>query len=680
MIKWHEIYDADLTGMMTVTSNKKIMRYNNSCAFDIETTSITINGEKHGFMYIWMFGVEDEVYYGRTWEEFLQFCDVLSSRLDLDQDKRLVVYVHNLQFEFQFIYKLFKWSKVFSLRARRPIYAITEEGIEFRCSYLLSGLSLAKVGENLIHHDIKKKTGDLDYSLTRHYATPLSEKELGYCEYDIKVLIAYIDEQIEEHGFNINYVPMTNTGRVRNFCRKKTLYSSHESYYRIMRELTLTVPEYEQMKRGFQGGFTHANFSYSGKVITDVTSYDLASSYPSTMVCDMYPMSRPALVKIESSSQLEEYMDNYCCIFDIEFEDIYSTSLCEHPISESRCWNKLNVINDNGRVVSADKISMTITEQDYDTIKEFYDWDKATITNFRIMKRNYLPRSFILAILDLYAAKTTLKNVAGKEAEYMRSKNMINSAYGMTVTDIARPEIIFQSTGEWSKEVPDLEKAISSYNRSKRRFLYYPWGVWVTAYARHNLFSAIKEFGTDYIYSDTDSVKVINAEKHQDFILKYNKNILEKMTKMCDSYGIDIGMVKPKSPDGKEKLLGVWEFDGHYDRFKTLGAKRYMYESDGKLSITVSGINKQKAIPFIQSKKRDPFEVFDDGMFVPPEYTGKLTHTYIDDEAEIAVTDYLGITRKVHYLSGIHLEPASYELSLAEAYVKYLKGYYDEKA
>ena len=105
-----------------------------------------------------------------------------------------------------------------------------------------------------------------------------------------------------------------------------------------------------------------------------------------------------------------------------------------------------------------------------------------------------------------------------------------------------------------------------------------------------------------------------------------------------------------------------------------------MYESDGKLSITVSGINKQKAIPFIQSKKRDPFEVFDDGMFVPPEYTGKLTHTYIDDEAEIAVTDYLGITRKVHYLSGIHLEPASYELSLAEAYVKYLKGYYDEKA
>lgn len=680
MVKWYEIFDADLTEFITTTSNKKIARYNNACAFDIETTSIIINGKKHGFMYIWMFGLEDVVFYGRTWEEFVQFCDVLSSRLDLNNDKRLVVYVHNLQFEFQFIYKLFKWNKVFSLKSRRPIYAITEEGIEFRCSYLLSGLSLAKVGENLLKHNLKKKVGDLDYSLIRHYKTLLSEKELGYCEYDIKVLIAYINEQIDEHNYNINHIPMTNTGRVRNFCRKKTLYNSHESYSRLMRQLTLTVEEYEQMKRGFQGGFTHANYFYSGKTVDGVKSYDLASSYPSTMVCDLYPMSEPKLVEIEDSSQLEEYLEDYCCIFDIEIHGLYSISMCEHTLSESRCWDKSNVQVDNGRIVSADKLSTTMTELDYDTLLEFYDFESATITNFRIMKKGYLPRSFILAILDLYAAKTTLKNVQGKEAEYMRSKNMINSAYGMTVTDIARPEITFQSTGIWDKKVPDLEKAISAYNKSKRRFLYYPWGVWVTAYARHNLFSAIKEFDTDYIYSDTDSVKVINAEKHMDFIHKYNDNILKKMTKMCNVYGIDIGMVKPKAPDGKEKLLGVWEFDGDYDKFKTLGAKRYMYSSGDKISITVSGVNKSKAIPYIEEKFDDPFEAFSDGLYIPPEHTGKLTHTYIDEEDIINVTDYNGITATVHYYSGIHLEPASYELSLSEAYVKFLKGYRDEKA
>ena len=328
--------------------------------------------------------------------------------------------------------------------------------------------------------------------------------------------------------------------------------------------------------------------------------------------------------------------------------------------------------------MSADLIGTTMTELDYDTLNEFYKFNEATITNFRIMKKGYLPRSFILAILDLYGQKTTLKNVEGKEAEYMRSKNMINSAYGMTVTDIASPEIIFQPPGLWEKEAPDLDHAIAKYNSSKRRFLYYPWGVWVTAYARHNLFSAIKEFNTDYIYSDTDSVKVINVEKHMDFIHKYNSNILDKMTKMCNTYGIDIEMVKPKSPDGKEKLLGVWEFDGHYDFFKTLGAKRYMYQIEDKLSITVSGVNKSKAIPFLKRKK-DPFEAFEDGLFIPPEYTGKLTHTYLDDEAVIEVSDYLGTPCMIHYYSGIHLEPASYELSLSDAYVKFLKGYRDEK-
>ncbi len=675
MRPWRDIYVADLTELMTVRNSKKILRYNNALAFDIESTSMELNGEKHAFMYIWMFGIEDDIFYGRTWEEFLQFCDIISSRLDLDVDKRIVVYVHNLQFEFQFIYKLFDWHKVFSLRPHKPIYAITTSGIEFRCSYLLSGLSLEKVADNLTSVKMSKKVGDLDYRKIRHYATKLTDKELTYCEYDIKVLIAYINEQIAEHHFNINYIPLTNTGRVRNFCRKKTLKSSYRAYSRLIRSLTLDVDEYNQMKRAFQGGFTHANYFYSGKVVDNVDSFDLASSYPSTMVCDLYPMTKPELVEIKDSSQLENYLKNYCCIFDIEFKNFYSTSYCEHPLSESRCYNTRNVVTDNGRVVSADKLSTTITELDFETLNEFYTWEDSNIYNFRIMKKNYLPRPFILAILELYAAKTTLKNVVGKEAEYMRSKNMINSAYGMAVTDIARENITFQSTGEWSRELPDLEKALQTYNMSKRRFLYYPWGVWVTAYARRNLFAAIKEFDTDYIYSDTDSVKVINADKHMYFIEAYNKNIFDKMERMCNHYGIDIELVKPKSPDGKEKLLGVWEFDGHYDRFKTLGAKRYMYETDGKLSITVSGVNKKKAIPYLSKKYKDPFKAFDDGLVIPPEYTGKLTHTYIDEGADIVVKDYLGDTRLVSYKSGVHLEAASYELSLSEAYIRYLQGY-----
>lgn len=673
-----EIVNHDFSKYKSIQSNKKIFRYNVPAAFDIETTSLTTNDEKHAFMYIWMFGLCDTVYYGRTWDEFLWFMDEISSRLDTYQDKRLVVFVHNLSFEFQFLYKLFEWHQVFSMKPHKPIYAVTNTGIEFRCSYFLSGLKLEKVASNLTAHKLEKQVGSLDYDKIRHHLTPMSEEELKYCAYDILILLAYIDEQICEYE-NINYIPFTNTGRVRTFCRKQTLYKNHESYSNLMKGLTLTEDDYTQLKRAFQGGFTHANAYYSGKTMYNMDSYDFASSYPYVMVSNLFPMSTPEEVEIESDDELYNYLERYCCMFDARFTKIYSITTFEHPISESKCWSRKNVMSDNGRVVEADSISITLTENDFFTIEEFYEWETLSISNFKIMKKEYLPRSFILAILDLYGAKTMLKDVKGKEAEYMRSKNMINSTYGMTVTDIARPEIMFQSTGEWKTEEQDLEKAIHKYNISKRRFLYYPWGVWVTSYARRNLFTGIYEFGNDYVYSDTDSIKVINVDKHMDYIKTYNEGVLEKLKKMCDTYAIDFDMVQPKAPNGKKKPLGVWDYDGHYDRFKTLGAKRYMTESNGKISITVSGVNKNKAVPYLVEKYGDNiFDAFEEGLYIPPEYTGKLTHTYIDQEEVMPVTDYLGNTAVVHTYSGVHLEPAAYELSLSAAYVQYLKGIVDD--
>lgn len=170
-------------------------------------------------MYIWMFGIGDLVTYGRTWEEFMQLIDGLKIVLDLNENRRLYVYVHNLPYEWQFIRKRIKWDQVFFLEDRKPVKARVG-GLEFRCSLKLSGgKSLANVGKDLQHHKLEKKVGDLDYNLIRTPLTPLTEKELGYCEYDIRVLNAYIAEKIEQDG-GIDRIPLTNTGYVREYCRR----------------------------------------------------------------------------------------------------------------------------------------------------------------------------------------------------------------------------------------------------------------------------------------------------------------------------------------------------------------------------------------------------------------------------------------------------------------------------
>ena len=58
-------------------------------------------------------------------------------------------------------------------------------------------------------------------------------------------------------------------------------------------------------------------------------------------------------------------------------------------------------------------------------------------------------------------------------------------------------------------------------------------------------------------------------------------------------------------------------------------------------------------------------------MFISGEYSGKLLHTYLDDKQEFDSVDYLGNKEHVISLSGVHLEPSSYSLSLADKYKNY---------
>lgn len=679
--------------------NKKMKYFNVPCAFDIETTSFYAACEKVAIMYEWTFGIFGAVIIGRTWDEFITMIKTIVDELDLTKEKRLIIYVHNLAFEFQFLRKYFVWESVFAVKSRTPVYCLTTSGIEFRCSYLLSGYSLAKVAENLHHTDIKKLVGDLDYNLLRHSKTPLTSEEIGYCVNDVKIILAYIAEKIEQDG-DIAKIPLTKTGYVRTYCRNQCFYEPDKPrkksfkrmrYKEMMQYMNIDLNEYIQLKRAFQGGFTHANAFFSGKELTDVTSYDFTSSYPAVMIAEKFPMSKSEEIVIESKEDLEKNLKLYCCLFDIEFTNLQATVLYENYISFSHCWKIEQPYQvNNGRVVNAAVLRTTLTEQDYFIIKRFYTWDSIKIKHFRRYKKGYLPKDFILAILQLYKDKTTLKGVAEKEIEYLKSKEMLNSCYGMSVTDPVREDNIY--TDHWleknEKPEPNIPELLDKYNNNPGRFLFYPWGVWVTAYARKNLFTGIMELKTDYIYSDTDSIKARNMTEHLEYIRKYNENIIKKLEYAAEYHGFSKDLLYPETIKGEKKPLGVWDFDGHYARFKTLGAKRYMTENDrGQVNITVAGLNKKIAVPFLCQNwyydiKRncyvnDPFTRFSDNLYVPAEYTGKMTHTYIDEERTGVLVDYTGNAAEYKELSGVHLESADYSLSISREYRDYLIGLKD---
>ena len=230
---------AQLTENFPITTNtKKLSYYNIPAAFDIETSSYYENDDKkpenkRAIMYHWQFGIWNIVTCGRTWNEFKSLLKKVSVVMDLSEAKRLIVYVHNLPYEFFFMHKHFTWDKVFFLDDKKPVYAITDFGIEFRCSLKLSGgRGLAQVGKELLCYKVEKMAGDLDYELIRTPETQLTEKEKKYCENDIRVITSYIQEKIEHDG-DITKIPLTNTGYVRNLCRKACFDENWQRYHRF---------------------------------------------------------------------------------------------------------------------------------------------------------------------------------------------------------------------------------------------------------------------------------------------------------------------------------------------------------------------------------------------------------------------------------------------------------------
>ena len=688
------IYELkDLTQFLSQINTKDIIKskdkiyYNLAMSFDIETSSFyedkngviytnddyrklkhSVKANKRAIMYIWQFAIEENVIIGRTWNDFLYFCKKLYDYLNL-KERYIVVYVHNLSYEFQFICKWFNWVDIFADSERKPIKATTDSHFIFKCSYRLSGYSLEVLANNLKSHNIKKMVGDLNYNLIRNSKTPISKEELKYCENDVLIVTSYIDEQINEFG-NIEKIPLTQTGKVRRYVRKQCFQNKEYQYF--IKELTIEKPEYMLLKNAFMGGFTHCNAMYTNKICQNVTSYDFTSSYPTVLISEKYPMSKGKEVYITTESELLNLIKNYCVLVDLQFTNIQTNFLYEQIISYSKCRNVKNPLINNGRIVQADTLTITCTDVDFLNIKDFYKWDNLKIGLCYIYKKDYLPKEFIKTILHLYKSKTELKGVDGKEVEYLHSKELLNSLYGMCVTSIVHDTISFNG-GEWTTENGNLDEELKNYNTDKNRFLFYHWGVWCTAYARNNLYTGIKECKDDYIYSDTDSIKIFNAEKHQKYFEEYNKWIVQKLEKCLNYHKIPIDYISPKTIKGESKTLGVWDFDGFYTMFKTLGAKRYIFQKDDKISITVCGLSKKSGKEFIENQKK-PFLFFNDGMFVDCEHTGKMTHTYCDREIENIITDYLGNQAYYHEKSYIHLEKTDYLLSLSDMYIKYFMG------
>ena len=610
--------------------------------------------KKFSICYVWQFSINDNVFWGRTLEDFKDFLQ----ELEYYEPHKKIVYIHNFSFEFQFLINVLQFDYVFARQARKPLFAEWST-YQFRCSYFLTNMSLATWAEQR-KLSVQKLVGDLDYTILRTPKTALTYKELAYCFNDVLVMYFGLLQYKEKYGHIID-IPFTQTGEVRKEVIDRMNVSSEYKYRkRCIKLIPETIEDYALLCDCFMGGYTHSNAVHTNVVLDNVCSKDISSSYPIVMCLEKYPMTY-----FEETIPCEDYFnnDNYSYIITFDVEHLRSKRW-NTWLSFSKCAKIKGYSLDNGRVLKADYVQLSLTNVDYEMFQLCYDFDNLNIIGFRVSSNDYLSPTFVKYILELYGNKTTLKGIKEKEPLYMKSKQYINSMYGMMVTKNITDTIEFEED-RWKKELLDEKnfytKIASEKKKLSKTFGAFQFGVWVTAYARRNLWKGILALDYNVAYCDTDSIKYIDCDT--DFFERYNKEIERRENIRSDMLGIPRYKFCPKDKNGIPHRLGIFDDDGQYKKFKTLGAKKYCYvDNVNELHMTVSGVRKSAV-----SQLHD-IEDFKDGTVFDIEHAQKLIMTYVDDMSPIVWNKGKYDEFYSNYQHGICSQPTTYSLGINEDY------------
>lgn len=434
LLEANQFHATELIRYKTVKGRKKSSRnyINAVCGFDIEATRLP--EIEQSFMYIWQMQIEETTIVGRTWEDFFGVLEDIAKQIR--GNSWLILFVHNLSYEFQFLKGLYDFQpdEVFCMDSRKVLRCDMFECIEFRCSYLLTNMSLSQFLKKMRVKDQKLSGEEFDYSKIRYPWTKLSENEMLYCINDVRGLVEGLHRLMKIDGDDLSSIPMTSTGYVRRDMKK----AMRKGYnWKQLKEMLPGPDIYRVLREAFRGGNTMANRYYADEIIHNVSSHDKVSSYPASLLTERYPMT-PFIRETASIPHFRKMLKNgnYALLGRFEFFNIRLRDImigCPY-IPKDKCRNLYGFTNANGRILNAEHLEISLTDVDFNIILGMYEWDGMNISVLYSAKYHMLPLAFRNVVMDYYRIKTELKGVPEDSEEfqfYQKNKEKLNATYGM---------------------------------------------------------------------------------------------------------------------------------------------------------------------------------------------------------------------------------------------------------
>lgn len=683
----------------------KYIRVN--CSMDIETT--TVDG--HSAPYIISISLqrpdEDTFYiiHTRNWDDTQQLFDMLSEYYGVGSkhwskdEKKYICYdkwhkarrvllclIHNASYEFAFCRQELKFGRgeydFFSKDSRKMMKATLENGIEFRDTLALTNSKLEVVAHNFCRH---QKIKDLDYSIPRNTKTPLPHNDMRYINDDVIILNEFENVLFDRFCIPGKKVPLTNTARLLLKVTEE-IGVNIEEVKKAVHKMQPTASEVLEASRYlFRGGLVHGNIRYLNTEV-DVGKRDITSDYPYQMLSNPMPMGKFVVKPLKhncfrkghESQEFKDILEEYCVIMDVTYYGLEAiTDHSYESLSKVKSFVGDPIVKscDNGRIRKATECRVMQTDLDFKCYELMYKWECMEVHELKFAKKGYLPEWLQKCVASDYKIKADLK-AQGKDdtVEYSLAKIDVNTYFGACCKSVYDTNIGYDyQSGEWiTKEVnrEDIQKELDG------RFMNFYWGVFITAWARWKIVKMIHDVeavGGHVVYYDTDSLAYIRdkAGRVEALFEAENKRVAEERKQFPI-------LADPAFWGPSGKGLGEWDNElfkyqkkdpkypyGRPIKFKTLGAKRYLFTCDGKPHLCVAGLPK-KAEELLPS---NPFEFFSiNGFHFAGGDTDKLRPVYVDEPYSVTIKDRHGNTETIDCKTGVTLVPVDFEISEKKLY------------
>lgn len=601
---------------------------------DIETSNNHAEDPKE--LRTWISSIQvlfnGKYYLFRYPEELIKWFEGLYKNLRLYPSKKfkkkLIIYIHNASYDLSYLIPYinmlpdFDYSNQGIIEGPNKFLSYVRGSLEFRCSYLLSGMSLEKWSKEMnIEH--KKQVGLYDYDKVIYPDQELTDKEQIYDKYDVLAMQECLEKQMEYHGDNLVTIPFTSTGYIRRTLRRSC---NNDKYYRneYFYDNRLNAELYDYMLKSYAGGMTHNNRFYRDTIIQSGKEYeytnnefvyvniighrDFKSHYPSQMTCYSFPLGQPQLIYKSDMGfymTIGEILSWYPTFSSMSVIRFYNAELRDYRISMpfmqfSKCYEaKFNSkMLDNGRVLYASgEWIMFLDNLTLKILSEQYELEYEVLESWRMINKP-LPDCIIKVIDKYFKGKSDKKNLVhslteefGKldpktieaEFELMQDKKGLNGIYGCAATNPLRDQFEVTDTVEFLlkqsyNDLDSINEGLIKYYKGRNNFLAYQVGVWVTAAARYELYEYIKAIGYNKcLYCDTDSIFYIKDDETEAAIEALNAEKKKKAHKII----LD---------NGKEEYYDEFTSEPDCLAFKGLHSKCYGVVTEKGLELTIAGV------------------------------------------------------------------------------------------